>query len=352
MLNCIRHKRFKTEPLREIVMKDDGKTTEGDRKKNRGDQNHKPKLTDEEKDFINLKHWLLKTGYPLENEVESQIVSVSTSADRNLTREYTFFAPDYAGGSSIRSVDFVASFSIPLDRSKAKFVGYSPHAYSEIVFVIDAKYASTARWWFLPSAEHVQDARFPCLSPVKSNSSYGLSPLRRISIAAEAQNIAKFSRTGRKDNEDYNKNTIADSQVQVLQATMDVLNDRSGKLLTEDADGYYKYNPCIVVPIIVTNASLFLLQSGITSEDIEGADNLESIVSDEPVILLQQPSLRSMKEQLARMQATINRVRMNENMWEPVTLDKFPVIVASIGNLENLLKGFLDRFADCLQKEN
>lgn len=256
------------------------------------------------KDVAKLRDWALKTGLPLENEVEQTLQKAfkKHSQTTDIRRESTFPDRDSEHNSILRSVDFIASLSFAAQTIPSITKGL--HEQFKVCFVVEAKYSSEDIFWFIPS-----------------QNSYGLSSLIPRQITNEpaqkysvklANFVSNFKANNRasrgtKIRDVANNNDITSYIVQVVGALKHEYLQESNRLGVPHISGrdYYR-NATVFVPIVVVSSPIYLLKANITTEEVTVATDGDKICSEVDSVFCELPNLRHMIHALEQVSGTSN----------------------------------------------
>ena len=291
-----------------------------------------------------MKSWALKSGYPLENDVEAVLKGLV--GEPGIERDFEFSAKNEEGESAIRSVDFRCTFTFSGKTLPGK---WSPGAAASIVFLIDAKYSEDETLWFVPSSAK-RPQRFPHLVPVATVKDYGMDVRVFSDSLTKAGDVPQewaFSSGGRKVKEQSReRNSLADCQIQMVGAVHASIEADARLLGIPDArTSAYSHNASVYVPIVVTNAPMYLLNEGISSANVDSASTETEIAQKTDVVLVSQPNIFHVKEALGRLSQTINNLSNRNLTWVNQDLTAFPVIFSHVGSLKAVVEFLVGQFS-------
>ena len=296
--------------------------------------------------LVKFKEWALKSGYPFENNVAEIIFSIKSDPP-SITRPITFYATTENGDTAIRSVDFMCTFGLDVKSIPSWGRGREEKVY--LKFLIEAKY-SEDKFWFIPEVKTSEQSvvHFPHLIPRLTKDDFGDD----VNIyRAEFESVSscpkkwEWASSGRKVKEQSReRDSLADYQVQVTTAVHDILNKDLNKLgLRTPTNTYYSKDITIYIPIIVTNAPLYLLNEGVTVDKV----NLSKIESDlckiMDVLLVTQPHLFHIKNILRELSKNVSSVGRNSLRWVSCDMTLFPIIFTNPHKLKEIMEIFVKR---------
>jgi len=309
------------------------------------------KLSTPTDQLARMKSWALKSGYPLENDV-AKILS-GFKRDRFINRNVTFHAQNEDGEEAIRSIDF--KFSFVRGTQTIPDAGW-PQGRNEaalLTFLIDAKYSEDETYWFTPidKGVNVSAISFPHLIPMFVGDDYGREvKLYRSEFEIAAKVIPGWSMAGsgkKVKEQSKERNSLEDSQIQMMGALQAIVEEESHELGQPDkVDSSYSRKIHIYVPLIVTNAPLYILKQDLGSDEVDAASKTEQICSRVDRILVAPPHFFHVKEALRDLSAAIatHRGLSTKLAWLPQDLTAFPILFANTNSLASVMNELLTEF--------
>lgn len=296
-----------------------------------------------------LKKWALLSGFPLENDA-LKILQDSAGSSAAIERDIPFPGIDGDGKSHLRSIDFKCSVRKQLENF--------PHYKNEVDidnlhFIVDAKYTSDEdkqRCWFVPAVKPASDYSFPYLVPkarFKDAFGEGRFTMRKDLIEfASCGSSLRLASTGRKVSElKESRDSLAGYQVQILQATANFIRQDYQRLnKADESTGKVDGTAHFYIPIVVTNAPLFILRPGIVIADVDSAKRPDSICDEVDSVLVEAPNIRHLKDALVDLsRSTISQG--SQLRWMPCEYEIAPTLFCRISAFKALVDGFISRFS-------
>lgn len=309
-----------------------------------------------------LKKYALQSGYPLESEVSkilSRLMPFKTGYQETL-RNYPFETKDELNKPVIRSIDFFVRKQYETtglkDSSKA-----IPSRFVQVQFLIDAKFTTSDAWWFIPDEYGIgQTSFYPFLLPYRKNenSSDALDELAYLwgdfINLTETRPQVPWAHSGkkvgfsRKHNEQLNdRDSLSSHQIQLAQAMMSIAE----KTLENYNDGAIEstfplyQDPIIFIPLIVTNAPLFLLKQDVNISTVKKATVAAEFCTKESATYLSHPANASLQSKLHILSKNLRAAEAQGMKLYPSLFTSSSLIV-SLDTFEATITHYLDKFDD------
>lgn len=292
----------------------------------------------------------MKSGYPLENDV-ARILSDLQFPD--ITRNVVYASKSEDGEPAIRSVDFRCSEALPTQTIPHPDWPRRNSEVASFTFIVDAKFSEDETFWFIPAEKRVP-MEFPYLIPMLLSNDYGRTiKLYRKEFVKAAQAPSKWliASSGKKVKEQSKeRNSLADYQVQMIGALQSIIEEESQALgQVNMSDSSYIRDVRIYIPIIVTNAPLYILNPVIGTDDVRKAKSSRDICTPIDRVVVAQPHFFHVKEALKALSETIAGTRSHPKLsWLPQDLTVFPVLFVNVKSLADVIQSFRDQFATAL----
>lgn len=277
-------------------------------------------MTKDSNALENMKQYVRHSGYPFENEIDkvlvrqaSKIANKGRPHDVFIRRGNDFPTIDEEGVPTIRSVDSLTRYTIPIDLVPSSAWG-DDQTFLHLNFLVDAKYTESSAWLFMPN--HSRSApSLPFIQPkgkLGNTESYRpeLKELAKVKSDWINASGGKKVDTKRTKNEQISdRDTLTGMQVQMIKAVlsemgqMERIYSRTIKNKVPDAQFY--------IPIIVTNAPIFVVKSDITLKEVSDAISEEELCSQAQVLSLARPDLAQISSMIRSLDLTIQNCREN-----------------------------------------
>ncbi len=300
------------------------------------------------KSLEDLKKWALISGFPLENDVFKVLQSIANHTPI-VERDVPFPATDDKGKDLIRSIDFKCSIQKPIENFP-RFKGEK--GIVSLNFIVDAKYTSDKdkhRFWFVPSGKTAADLVFPYLVPqARCKSDFGevhYNSRKDLKGFASCPPTLRLASTGRKVSElNGERDSLVGYQVQALEATAHFIQEEYDELGKADSvTGGTANSTQFYIPIIATNAPLFILRAGINIEEVERAKNAKEICDDVDYLLVEAPNIHHLKAMLGSLTEKV-RNHGSSTKWLFPDFQVAPVVFCGISALKTLLESFVTQY--------
>lgn len=293
-----------------------------------------------------LKTWALQSGFPLENDVHS-ILRGAITPSMAIEKDVPFESIDGQGRSQLRSIDFKSSVQrtiqvFPRERDSKQL--------ATLNFIIDAKFTldeDKQRFWFIPSGKSAQDFSFPYLIPqarfldAYSEPHYGhRKDLVQFALCPSDFRLASI---GRKVSElKDGKESLAGYQVQGLEAVAHFIKEDYWSPGKEDRD--QSFAPHIYIPIVVSNAPLYILKDSITISEVESAADAADICESIEYLVVETPNIHYVKEALRKVSSSVRDYGGQNLKWKYSELNVAPVVFCNVTALKSLVGNLIQRF--------
>ena len=310
----------------------------------------KPQINNE---LANVKKVIKQSGFPFENDIGRILLEAAGNfpwpggrlnqpRSWDIERDFLFRVKDAEANLTIRSIDYFAWFSVP-----SKVVPIHVQAENaesvRVTFLIDAKYSENAAWIFVPDPNHGGKVLLPHLLPAEkySHKEYKRDDLYSLALGREEW---PWASTGRKVNLDGNaksdsveRETLAGFQTQMMQAVLEEL-----KHLLQEWESLPDSPHCahFFIPIIVTNAQIFLAEQDISLKKVESAGSIEEICKRVNTVCLAQPNIADIVEQAINLTLSVGGLRReNAKLYGGYPLG--PTLFTNSESLPEILDHFL-----------
>lgn len=307
----------------------------------------------EEKKLEDLKKWAVKSGYPLENQIEKFLKDVSWDGERKILRNYSFEAEDEQNNWKIRSIDFVASFSIKTSTIRVPGWQTDPEEGLEVHVIVDSKSSTEGAFWFTPDSSNTKVA-LASLVPVLLEDPFFKCPAKihrkEFLEASEGIRAWKVAVSGKKVGENDGRDLVYNSAIQVTQGFMSIL-EPTMQLIGQPhgKGGHYYRKGHIYLILVVTDAELLMMKEGVTPEIVAQASSVEEFCEPVSKVLVQQPNLFHLRNSLASLSASTKHVTKGGFGWLDVNFEGTPVGFVGIAELPNVLSSILDHIKTICQ---
>lgn len=302
-----------------------------------------------EMELVRFREWALKSGYPFENDVEEVIISVDGD-NRSFIRPVTFKTTNEDGDIVIRSIDFMCTFGFDTKSIPSPDYGRGREERAYIKFLIDAKYAYAEIFWFVPAPKSDNNAKshFPYLIPKLTEDRWrdNLNIYR-----GEFVEVSSFPKDwawalgGRKVKEQTKeRDSLSDYQGQMTAALYDVVDKDSKRLgSTTVTNHHYSRDISIYIPIIVTNAPLYLLNEGVTVGKVNSSQSYTELCRIVDVLFVMQPDLFHVRNSFETLSQNISSIATNSLEWVPWDVTAFPIIFTNPKQLKVIMEFFVKK---------
>lgn len=146
------------------------------------------------------------------------------------------------------------------------------------------------------------------------------------------------------------RESLAGYQEQVLGALSSEIHKAHQQLGRQAAGRIYANNSAhFFIPIIATNAPLFMLRSAIVMDEIMHAKTPSTICEELDYLLVELPNLLHLKLQLRRLYTNVKN-HHNDFAWECPNFEHTPVVFCRIAALEGLVSMLISGFANLSEK--
>lgn len=313
----------------------------------------------------NIKSYALNSGFPFENDVHSIIRDLTHSGQREVVRPESFEATNEEGKTVIRSVDYRVTIKTKMRTIPHRNLPAGPNEGTLITFLIDAKYTTSDAWWFIPEVPRppgFQALRFPHLLPIyhedsRFTASWASKILPAFEISADWPRTISGKKVAltKKNNEQQNdRDSITSYQIQMNQAVLHRLKGQNKKLGKQysETDSTYFHDIELVIPIIVTNAPLFLMNPDINTSIVNQAKEPAQLAKQTDVILINQPPIAYIQQELLETENHIKNFKVGQFSWKECPLVDSPTFMVNIGSLRSLMLRLIERFENTIPKES
>lgn len=189
-------------------------------------------------EIVELKRWIERSGYLLENEIRDYLNSIlpnSGAQEKSIIREFPFLV-GLGGEQIIRTVDFKVEFHYPLRTILHREWRASRYERLKIVFLIECKSSKDDYWCFIKHDETLSTGcYFPFLIPKLLKDEWGEENDKfRIDLKEAALCPPKIPRavSGRRlsQKEEINRISVATNQAQLFDGIHYFLQEQYKKL--------------------------------------------------------------------------------------------------------------------------
>tara|TARA_R110002072_G_scaffold534_6_gene3959 strand:- start:138230 stop:139165 length:936 start_codon:yes stop_codon:yes gene_type:complete len=287
------------------------------------------------------KEWILKSGFPLENEVLRKINQFFPTS--KIDREFEFQSISEDGSPNIRSLDFVVTLEKDTKNIPHRNWRRARDEKTTITLLIDAKYSQDEHLLFTPSYKKITERCWPSLIPMLCKDEFNddvtiyrddFKDLSKI-----LTNIASAGAGRKVKEQSRERNSIASMALQSFQGLSNFLKVKTAEIgKTSDISSHYNRNAHFFFPIIVTNAPLLLIHDQITIKSIEDSNDISEVCSEKNHLILDMPNIYDLKEDWNQLKNAYVYSDQNKLKWLENTIIEGSVLVSSLSGLDYLLK--------------
>lgn len=292
-----------------------------------------------------LKKWALQSGYPLENQIQNALETVSWTTGKTITRNFAFEAADEQGDSKIRSVDFVATFSIPTRTIKVHSWQQDPSETVDVHFIIDGKASTDGTFWFVPSSANIQPS-LPVLIPILKEDPTFKRPVefyrREFESISHVLGNWKIAEAGKKLGESEGRDIVFSSCVQVTQAFLSLVSKDIPLIGTPTGENQYYYRKMhVYIPFVVTNAELIGMKPMVSPEMVNAATEEDEFCEQLDRVLVRQPDLFHLRKTLASTAAKAKATNKQKFGWITSDFERTPIGFLTVSDLTATIQQIL-----------